>query len=224
MKKIGFAIFEDFPRPDAGLVSVISRYSTPQISDGLNKFNTMTPRIKPIIETAKICGPALTVRLRPGDNLMLHKVADYIRPGDVVVVDTCECATNSVMGELMVTAMFQAGAAGIVVDGGIRDILELKNAGFSVFAAFVTPSVGDKDGPGEINGIISCGGVAVRPGDLILGDANGVVVIPREIAQQVAESAAVKSQYEEQRIEEIKKGVLVKADVNSQLRAKGIID
>ena len=221
--KIGFRIKESFARPDARVVEELSAFPTPAISDGLNRFNTMDPGIKPVV-SCKIAGPAVTLRLRPGDNLMLHKVLGLVQAGDVLVVDTCGCTTYAVLGELIATAAFQAGLNGIVIDGGIRDIAELRENSFPVFARFVVPSVGDKDGPGEINYPICCGGVPVHPGDIIVGDENGVVVVPPEDAPDIIRGVQQKLSYEEKRKNAIAAGQIVKPEIDEELRKKGIIE
>ena len=222
--KIGFCIGEDFMRPaDNAIFATLVEFGTPLLSDGLNKFNTMHPDIKPVASGIKIAGPVLTVRLRPGDNLMLHKAIGLARPGDIIAVDTCGSTTNSIMGDLMATAAFAKGIAGIVIDGGIRDIAELREKRYPVFARFVTPAVGDKDGPGEINLPISCGGVPVLPGDYIVADDNGVVVIPPEMADTIIAGSKKKKEYEINRIKEIEQGIFMKSDVDDQLRKAGAL-
>ena len=220
---VGFRIALDWPRPPLELAAALEALGTPAISDGMNHFNTMDPAIKPILERCSIAGPAATLRLRPGDNLMLHKSLGLVRPGDVLVVDTCGCTTSSILGELIATAAFQAGLAGIVIDGGIRDIQQLKEKAYPIFARFVTPAVGGKDGPGEFGYPISCGGVPVHPGDLIVGDETGVVVSPPADAEKVLADGRKKRSYEEARMAEIKRGVLVKPAIDDTLRAKGVI-
>lgn len=222
--KIGFCIGEDFDRPDKALLERLKGYGTPALSDGLNKFNTMDPGVKPVVEDIRIAGPALTVRMRPGDNLMLHKAIGVAQPGDVIVVDTCGCVNYSIMGDLMASAAFKKGIAGIVIDGAIRDILDLKEKKFPVFAKYVTPSVGDKDGPGEINMPISCAGVPVLPGDIVVGDANGVVVIRPDQAEAIAQGTEKKLAYEVKRAKEIEEGILTKPDIDEKLRALGVIE
>lgn len=221
--RVGFRIRESFPRPDPALLKRLEPFGSPALSDGMEKFNTMDPGIKPVDPNCRILGPAVTLRLRPGDNLMLHKSLGLVRQGDVLVVDTCGCTTNSILGELLATAAFSAGLAGIVIDGGIRDIRELREKAFPVFARFVTPAVGDKDGPGEINYPICCGGVPVHPGDIIAGDENGVVVIPPADAEEIIGRASQKLAYEEKRMEAILQGTIVNPKIDEQLRKKGVI-
>lgn len=221
---VGFRIRDRIERPAESLVESLRKLSTPAISDGMNKFNIMDSGIHSILEKCKIAGPALTVRMRPGDNLMLHKCLGMITPGDVVVIDTCGCRTNSVLGDLIATAAFAAGAAGIVVDGAIRDIAELKEKQFAVFTRCITPAVGDKDGPGEINFPIACGGVPVLPGDIVIGDENGVVVVPPGDAQEVLQAAEKKLAYEEKRRSDIDQGIFLNPKIDEQLRGKGVIE
>ena len=123
----------------------------------------------------------------------------------------------------MAFSLFMSGASGLIIDGGIRDILELKKEGFPIFTRFITPSVGDKDGPGEINVPISCGGVPVQPGDLVVGDANGVVVISPNLAEEVLKNAQNKLDYEVRRMKEIRNGIFVKPDIDKVLADKGVI-
>ncbi len=223
MGKIGFCIEECDRSVNKSAIAELKKFGTPVLSDGLNKFYTLNYRIKPVCDSVKIVGTALTVRMRPGDNLMLHKAIGMAKEGEIIVVDTCGCTSNSVLGDLMATAAFKKGVGGIVVDGGVRDIEELKGKKYPVFAKCITPAVGDKDGPGEINVPISCGGVPILPGDYIVGDANGVVVIPPRYLEQVISGAEVKLAYEKKRMEEIEKGIFMKSDIDVKLRAAGVI-
>lgn len=221
--KIGFCIGQDFERPDKGVMDRLASFGTPPLSDGLNKFNTMASDIKPVVEDIRIAGPAMTVRMRPGDNLMLHKAIDLAKEGDVIVVDTCGCLSCSVMGDLMASTAFKKGIAAIVVDGAVRDILDLKEKRFPVFAKGVTPAVGDKEGPGEINLPICCGGVPVLPGDYVVGDGNGLVVIRPDIVEQIMSGAEKKLEYERKRAIEIENNQLSKPDIDEKLRKAGVL-
>jgi regulator of RNase E activity RraA len=223
MGKIGFKIKDDFQRSDKEVLERFKKIGSCAVSDGSNKFNTMHHSIKPVCEDSVICGNALTVKMRPGDNLMLHKAIGIAKPGDVIVVDTCGADTNSVMGELMAVAAFKSGVEGIVVDGGIRDIREIKEHHFPVFTKYITPAVGDKDGPGVINDLICCGNVAVQPGDIILGDANGIVVIRQNEAEEVLAAAEKKLTGDQNRMKEILNGVITKPDIDKTLKEKGVI-
>ena len=221
--KIGFRINKDFERTDKAILDRFRQIGSCAVSDGLNKFNTMHHSIKPVYEDVVICGNALTVKMRPGDNLMLHKAIGMAKPGDVIVVDTCGNESNSIMGELMATAAFRLGVEAIIVDGGIRDIREIKEQKYPVFTKYVTPAVGDKDGPGVINDIICCGNVAVLPGDIILGDANGIVVIRQEEAEEVLVEAEKKLTSDQNRMKEILDGILTKPSIDKTLKEKGVL-
>jgi regulator of RNase E activity RraA len=221
--KIGFRINGDFERLDQGILERFRKTGTCALSDGLNKFNTMHHQIKPIDETLSIAGCAFTVKMRPGDNLMLHKAIAMAKPGDVIVVDTCGCDSNCVMGDLMGTAAMQQRLGGVVIDGGIRDILELKQSKAPIFAKCITPAVGDKDGPGEINGLVVCGGVAVVPGDVIVGDANGVVVVPKKDWEAVLTGAEAKLEKDRARMAEIMSGVIAKKAIDDTLKNAGVL-
>lgn len=222
--KIGFCIGEDIIRPENyGIFEKLKSYGTPALSDGLNKFNTMCPQIKPVCPETRIAGPALTVRMRPGDNLMLHKAIGLAKEGDIIVVDTCGCRNYCVMGDLMGTAAFKKNIGGIVIDGCVRDIRDLRDKNMPVFAAGVVSCVGDKDGPGEINMPVSCGGVPVLPGDYVVGDENGVVVIPPYCVEQIIEGTEKKLAYEAKRAAEIEEGVITKPDIDEKLRTWGVI-
>ncbi len=221
--KVGFCIGADFERPSQEILEQLKGFGTPALSDGLNRFNTMSYDIKPIHSQAVVAGPALTVRLRPGDNLMLHKAIALAKEGDIIVVDTCGCMSCCVMGGLMAAAAFKKKIGGFVIDGAIRDITELKEHKYPIFAKGVVSSVGDKDGPGEINMPISCGGVPVLPGDIVVGDENGIVVIQPWSLEQVIKNTQTKLAYEEKRAIEISQGIIAKADIDQLLVSKGII-
>jgi regulator of RNase E activity RraA len=222
--KIGFCIGADIERPALQLFEQLKNFGTPALADGLNKFNVLHPEIKPITRGLSVAGPAFTVRLRPGDNLMLHKAIGLAQPGDIVVVDTCGCKNYCVMGDLMASAAFKKGIGGFVIDGGIRDVQALQEKQFPIFARYIVPAVGDKDGPGEINMPISCGGVPVLPGDYIAADDNGVVVIPPYLADEIIKGTMKKLDYEARRALEIEQGIIMKPDIDEKLRSLGIID
>lgn len=225
--KIGFCIGADFPRPSSrDIFEKLKSFGTPALADGLNKFNVLEPEIKTVNpgKGIRAAGPALTVRVRPGDNLMLHKAIGMAQPGDVIVVDSCGCRNYTLMGDLMGSAAFAKGIAAIVIDGGVRDINDLQEKQMPVWARFISPAVGDKDGPGEINLPISCGGVPVLPGDYVVADDNGVVVLPPYLVEQIVEGTEKKLSYEKKRAIEIENGVYMKPAIDEQLRTLGVIE
>jgi regulator of RNase E activity RraA len=180
----GFRIRSHVDRPDPEVVARFGAFDTPTISDRMNRLYTMAPGIRNLTdERLRILGPACTVKVYPGDNLMVHKALDIAQPGDVVVVDTSASTMTAVLGDLVSTKARHRGLAGFVVDGLIRDLSAIRALGnFPVFARGVTPTGPLHRGPGEINHPVSAGGIVVYPGDIIVGDLSGVVVVPQEIA------------------------------------------
>lgn len=179
----GFRVKLDFQRLDPNIMAEFRRFPTPDISDLLNRLYAVDPAIK--CQTGsfhQLVGPACTVKVFPGDNLMVHKSLDVARPGDVVVIDAGRSYMNAVLGDLISTKAKHLGIAGFVVDGLVRDVPEINELDFPVFARGSTPVGPMHRGPGEVNFAICCGGVVVNPGDVIVADAAGVVVIPKEIA------------------------------------------
>lgn len=221
--KIGLRVEPEIERATKEQIEKLKPYACAQISDGLNKFYTMDSGIRQLFPADKFIGTAITIKTRSADNLLIHKAISLIQPGDVLVVDTQGCVNYSLMGELMVTCMKKMGAIGIVADGCVRDIVDLEKIGIPVFARGTTPAVGDKDGPGEINVPISCGGVVVMPGDIVIGDADGVVVIPKADVDDVTKNAEKKAFYERKRRDGIARGELIKPDVDELLAQKGLI-
>lgn len=206
---VGKEIAEMPERDYAAAVAKLAPYSTPNLADGMNRFNNMDGSIHAMFPCEKVAGPALTVRLYPADNSMLHKVLAVIKPGDVLVVDTKNNFDHAVMGELLVSAMKLAGLAAIIVDGYVRDLQDLIELGVPVWAKGTSSSAGGKCGLGEINTPACCGGIPVMPGDIIVADVDGVVCVPFKDVDEVAAAAEAKITYEAKRREEIAQGILV---------------
>jgi RraA family protein len=186
----GFRIKADFVRLERALYRELSDFPTPDISDLLNRLYAVDPAIRCLTGSQhRLCGPACTVKVFPGDNLMVHKSLDIAQPGDIVVVDAGGSPMNAVLGDLISTKARHRGIAGFVVDGLIRDLPDIMELDFPVFARGTTPIGPLHRGPGEINYPICCGGVVVNPGDIVVGDAAGVVVVPREIAEELLQRA-----------------------------------
>lgn len=172
---------------------------TTAISDVLKGMNNLDPAIKPLQESYKIAGEAYTVKLPVGDNLNLLKALKEAKPGDILVVDVKGDTYRAVAGDFVVGMMQTLEIGGLVVDGVIRDLIDIKKLNFPVFSKGTTVSSGGKTGPGETNVAISCGGVAVQPGDIIVGDVDGVVVIPKDQAEAVLKKAQEKEAADEER-------------------------
>lgn len=222
--KIGFRYIEDIERADPEIVQRAQNYSAANLSDGMNKFYTMDYGIKQMYDVSKMVGTAVTVKVRSGDNLMLHKALGLIKPGDVLVVETQGGNNYAVAGELMVRCMKEIGLAGMVVDGTVRDLDECKKIGLPIFARGTVCGAGDKMGPGEVNFPVACGGVVVMPGDIVVGDKDGVVVIPKEDANDVFSAADKKLAAEKKRHIEIDNGIYVKPDVEENMIKHGFVE
>jgi 4-hydroxy-4-methyl-2-oxoglutarate aldolase len=221
--QLGFRICTDWQRPPAELVERLRGIASSNLADAMGRFHFMDPGIVSR-SGLQLCGPALTVNSRPGDNLMLHKAIALAEPGDVLVVSTNGNTTSAVFGELLCHAALAARMGGVVVDGALRDVEGLRKLGFPAFSRSVNPGSCDKDGPGEIGVPIACGNTVVMPGDIVAGDADGVVVVPREFAAQVLERVSRLLESEAQRVREIQAGRLLRPEIDETLRRKGVIE
>lgn len=220
----GFRVRTDVVRPDPQLVAEFGAFDVPGISDRMNRLYTMSPGIHNLTdERLRILGPACTVKVYPGDNLMVHKTLDVAQPGDVVVVDTSASTMTAVLGDLISTKARHRGIAGFVVDGLVRDLPAIRALGdFPVYARGVTPTGPLHRGPGEINYPISAGGVVVEPGDIIAGDLTGIVVIPRVIAAELLERLKEAKAKESDYVAAVARGDFSNDWVDALLSASGV--
>jgi 4-hydroxy-4-methyl-2-oxoglutarate aldolase len=193
-------------RVDPALARQASAFAASILADVAGRRGTMHGRVAPLAPSMRVCGPAFTVEVRHGDNLMIHAAMALAQPGDVLVIDGKADRTAALMGSIMLNACKKLGFAGAVLDASIRDTEELIELGFPVWSIGANPNGPTKNVPGRINWPISCGGVAVRPGDLVVGDADGVVIIEREKVASLLPLAAKKVADERQRIAEITGG------------------
>ncbi len=182
----GFRIRHDFPRLDPETVRAFAGFDTPEISDLLNRLYALDSEIACLSGgDVPLVGLACTVRTFPGDNLMVHKSLDVARPGDVVVVAASGGRSNAVLGDIVSTKAQHRGIAGFVVDGLIRDLPAIHELGFPVWARGTTPIGPLHRGPGEINFPVACGGVVVNPGDVVVADRAGAVIVPQQFAHEL---------------------------------------
>ncbi|MBP2656834.1 MAG: Dimethylmenaquinone methyltransferase [Firmicutes bacterium] len=202
MSNVGLRIYNNIKRAPKDLIVEFKGLPVANIADCMNRMSCIDAGIRPIND-APLLGPAFTIKSRPGDNLILHKALDLAQPGDILVVDAQGDLTNSIMGELMVLWAKKRGIAGFIIDGAIRDVGTLKKMDIPIYAAGVTPRGPYKDGPGEINVPVCCGGVVVQPGDILVGDEDGVVVINPQDALELLTKAKAKAAAEHQTMEEI---------------------
>lgn len=182
----GFRVRPDFPRLTRSLMNQFLEFDTPDISDLLNRMYAVDSGIKCLTGSHhRLCGPVCTVKVFPGDNLMVHKALDVARPGDVIVVDAHGSTMNAVLGDLISTKARHRLIAGFIVDGLIRDLPSILRLDFPVFARGTTALGPLHRGPGEINYPICCGGIVVHPGDVVVADAAGIVIVPQDIAEEL---------------------------------------
>lgn len=220
----GFRARQDVTRPDTEVIDGFRAFATPDISDLLNRLYTMSSAITNVTDDSlRVLGPACTVKVFPGDNLMVHKSLDIAAPGDVVVVDSAGALTTAVLGDLVSMKARHRGIAGFVVDGLVRDIPAIRQLGdFPVFAKGVTPVGPLHRGPGEVNYPVSVGGIVVNPGDLIVGDPNGVVVVPRDATSEVLERLRRRSAAEAEYVAAVARGEFSNAWVDGILSDAGV--
>lgn len=212
----------NFERPSPELVARARMFQAAILCDVAGRRGAMNSRIRPLHPRMRICGPAFTVEVRPGDNLMFHVALTVARPGDVIVVDGRNDCTCALVGDLMVTQAAAAGLEGFVVDAASRDTSSLSGGAFPVFSTGSNPCGPTKGLGGRLGIPVSVGGVSVSPGDLVVGDADGVVVIPRADLPAVLDAAGGKIAAEQQRIREIEAGILVSPWLDDALRQAGL--
>jgi regulator of RNase E activity RraA len=222
--KPGFRVRAGWRRPEASLLASFGNASSAQVADAMSRLGGMDAGIRPVWASPRIIGAALTVWCHSGDNLMLHKGLSLAQAGDILVVNTQGNVANSGFGELVATSAVKIGVRGVIVDGTVRDVEALEHLQLPVYSRGVCPNGCNKDGPGEVGTAIACGGVAVRAGDVIVADRDGVTVVALEDAAEVARLAAGQVAREEKRKAEIERGVLVRPEIDAALRELGIID
>jgi len=222
--KVGFRVRSPWKRPDNSLLEAFGTASSAQVADSMSRLGAMDVGIKPVWPSPRIIGAALTVWCHAGDNLMLHKAISLAQSGDVIIVNTQGNVTNSPFGELIATSAVKVGIRAVIVDGTVRDVEALQKLKLPVYARGLCSNGCNKDGPGEVGAIIACGGVAVRSGDIIVADRDGVAVVPLDDAPEIAKLAVAQVEREEKRLAEIAKGVLFRPEIDEQLRKLKIIE
>jgi 4-hydroxy-4-methyl-2-oxoglutarate aldolase len=217
-------VVREFERVDAGVVEQAARYPASILADVAGRRGALHGRIAPLAPSMRFAGPALTVEVRPGDNLMIHAAMAIAKPGDVIVVDGKGDLSSALMGEIMSQQCVALGIAAVVIDGAVRDSEAIRELGFPMYAAGLNPNGPTKSVSGRLNHPVSIGGVTVNPGDLVVGDADGVTVIERAKAAALLPLAADKVAAETQRIADIKsRKALRPAWLDGALRAAGVI-
>lgn len=213
----------EFARVSPALVERARNYQVAILCDVAGRRGALNARVRALHPDMKVCGPAFTVEVRPGDNLMFHVALAVAQPGDVVIVDGKADTSCALFGDLMVTQADAAKLGGFVVDAASRDTASLAAGRFAIFSVGTNPCGPTKGLPGKIGTSVSVGGVAVNPGDLVVGDVDGVVVIPRDEVEAVLDAADAKIAAEQQRLDEIARGELVSPWLNGALKQAGLV-
>jgi 4-hydroxy-4-methyl-2-oxoglutarate aldolase len=195
-------------RADATAVQKLSRFGVATIHEAMGRLGLMKPTIRPIYTGAQLCGTAVTVLLQPGDNWMMHVAAEQIQPGDVVVAACTADSTDGFFGDLLATSFRARGCKGLVIDGGVRDIKDLAAMDFPVFSRAIHAKGTIKATLGSVNVPVVCAGAMVNPGDVVIADLDGVVVVPAAQAQQVADAAEAREANETTKRAKLAAGVL----------------
>jgi regulator of RNase E activity RraA len=217
-------IRRDFERVPPEVVAQAAKFQAAILADVAGRRGTLDGRIAALSPSMKLAGPAFTVEVRPGDNLMIHAAMAMAKPGDILIVDGKGDTTCALMGAIMINACKVLGLGGVILDAAVRDTEELRELGFPVFSVGSNPNGPTKFVPGRINWPISAGGIAVHPGDLIVADADGVVVVEREKAAALLPLAAKKVADETKRIDDIRaRRALRPAWLEASLRAAGVL-
>jgi 4-hydroxy-4-methyl-2-oxoglutarate aldolase len=201
-------IVKRIARADAGVVKALGEQGVATVHEAQGRTGLMRPYMRPIYPTAKVAGSAVTILSQPGDNLMIHAAVELCQEGDVLVVTTTSESTDGMFGELLAQSCRAHGVKGLIIDAGVRDVADLTTMDFPVWAKAVSAQGTVKNTAGSVNVPVVCAGALVNPGDVIVGDVDGVVVIPREAAAQVAKAGADRVAKEEKSRQRLKAGEL----------------
>jgi len=217
-------VIKTFERVAPAVVEQAGRFPSSILADVAGRRGALSGRIAALAPSMRMAGPALTVEVRPGDNLMIHAALALAQPGDVIVVDGKGDLTSALMGEIMCQQAKALGVAGVVIDGAVRDSEAIRELGFPMYAAGLNPNGPTKSVPGRVNHPVSIGGVTVNPGDLVVGDADGITIIERAKAAAMLPLAAEKVAAETKRIADIKSRKALRLGwLDGALRAAGVL-
>jgi len=220
---IGFRILERKKKVAPDIAKEFLTLPVANVSDSMWRLTAGGSRLRPMHKSGQMAGPALTVKSRPGDNLMLHKAIDMAEPGDIIVCDAGGDLTNSLMGELMLAHAMKRGVGGFVLNGAVRDVEAFLDVNLPVFAAGVSHRGPYKDGPGEINVSVAIDGMVIEPGDLVIGDWDGVLSIPLDDVESILKKTNEKQAAEAVDMAKIEAGEWDRSWVDKTLKDRGCI-
>lgn len=201
-------IVRNVPRVDAGIVNALGDHGVATVHEAQGRIGLMRPYMRPIYPTAKAAGSALTVLCHPGDNWMIHAALDVAKPGDILVVTTVSESTDGMFGDLLAVSCKAHGIVGLIIEAGVRDVADLTSMNFPVWSRAISAQGTVKNTAGSVNVPIVCAGVAVNPGDAIVADVDGVVVVTRETAAAISKLSAARIAKEEESREKLRNGEL----------------